>query len=119
MARANKDSINLYAECLCKRLGRETAHSSGTWGNGTAAVAFFLKKAGVADSEFFDDCSGLSKQNHITPHSLVRVKSNYFFSPNRDAFISSLSIAVLDGTLEELLPRHRSSPPGLGKERLC
>jgi D-alanyl-D-alanine carboxypeptidase/D-alanyl-D-alanine-endopeptidase (penicillin-binding protein 4) len=102
LARANKDSINLYAECLCKRLGREASHSTGTWENGTAAVASFLKKAGVADSEFFlDDGSGLSKQNHITPHALVRVLSYDFFSPNHDAFVSSLSIAGVDGTLED------------------
>ena len=102
LARANKDSINLYAESLCKRLGHETSHSSGTWENGTAAVAAFLKKAGVGDAEYFlDDGSGLSKQNHITPHALVRVLTYDFFSANRDIFVSSLSIAGVDGTLEE------------------
>ena len=42
IARANKDSINLYAECLCKRLGFAASGTSGTWENGTAAVSEFL-----------------------------------------------------------------------------
>jgi PBP4 family serine-type D-alanyl-D-alanine carboxypeptidase len=102
LARANKDSINLYAESLCKRLGNEATHSSGTWENGTAAVGAFLTKAGVPESEFqLDDGSGLSKQNHITPNALVRVLRYDFFSKNHDAFLNSLSIAGVDGTLEE------------------
>ena len=43
LARANKDSMNLYAESLCKRLGFEVAHTSGSWENGTAAVGSFSK----------------------------------------------------------------------------
>src|SRR5262249_37759343 len=38
MARANKDSMNLYAECLCKRLGADVTGQSGSWQNGPAAV---------------------------------------------------------------------------------
>ena len=29
--RANKDSMNLYAEALCKRLGREVSGEPGSW----------------------------------------------------------------------------------------
>jgi D-alanyl-D-alanine carboxypeptidase/D-alanyl-D-alanine-endopeptidase (penicillin-binding protein 4) len=102
LARANKDSINLYAESLCKRLGHESSHASGSWENGTAAVGAFLKKAGVSESEFdLDDGSGLSKKNHISPGALVRVLTYDFFSPNRDAFLNSLSITGVDGTLED------------------
>ena len=32
--RSNKDSKNLYAECLCKRLGFESAGQPGSWKNG-------------------------------------------------------------------------------------
>jgi serine-type D-Ala-D-Ala carboxypeptidase/endopeptidase (penicillin-binding protein 4) len=101
LARANKDSINVYAECLCKRLGHETSHAAGSWENGTAAVGAFLRKAGVAETEFhLDDGSGLSRQNRISPHALGRVLSYDFHSRNHDAFINSLSIAGVDGTLE-------------------
>lgn len=102
LARANKDSVNLYAESLCKRLGHEVTHASGSWENGTAAVGAFLKKAGVAETEFhLDDGSGLSRQDHISPHALVRVLTYDFFSPNHDAFLNSLSVAGSDGTLAE------------------
>lgn len=102
LARANKDSVNLYAESLCKRLGHETTGLSGSWENGTAAVGSFLKKAGVAESEFkLDDGSGLSKHNAVSPHALVRVLAYDFYGKNRDAFVNSLSISGVDGTLED------------------
>jgi D-alanyl-D-alanine carboxypeptidase/D-alanyl-D-alanine-endopeptidase (penicillin-binding protein 4) len=101
LARANKDSVNLYAECLAKRLGFAATGQSGSWENGTAAVGAFLKKAGVAETEFkLDDGCGLSKQNRISPNAIVRVLMYDYFSPNRQAFLSSLSIAGSDGTLE-------------------
>lgn len=102
LARANKDSVNLYAESLCKRLGHEVSGQSGSWENGTAAVGAFLKKAGVADAEFkLDDGSGLSKQNAVSPHALVRVLAHDFYGKNRDTFVNSLSIAGVDGTLDD------------------
>ena len=101
LARANKDSINLYAESLCKRLGFAVTGQSGSWDNGTSAVGAFLKKAGVDESEFhLDDGSGLSKQNHISPNAITKVLTYDYFSDNRQAFFSSLSVAGTDGTLE-------------------
>ena len=102
LARANKDSVNMYAESLCKRLGHEVSHESGSWENGTAAVGAFLKKAGVPESQFhLDDGSGLSRQDRVAPHVLIRVLTYDFFSPNHDTFLNSLSVSGSDGTLEE------------------
>ncbi|HSZ59058.1 MAG TPA: D-alanyl-D-alanine carboxypeptidase/D-alanyl-D-alanine-endopeptidase [Tepidisphaeraceae bacterium] len=102
LARANKDSINLYAECLCKRLGHEVSEQPGSWENGTAAVGEFLKRVGAGATEFhLDDGSGLSKQNLISPHALARVLEYDFNSKNHDAFLASLSVSGVDGTLEE------------------
>jgi D-alanyl-D-alanine carboxypeptidase/D-alanyl-D-alanine-endopeptidase (penicillin-binding protein 4) len=102
LARANKDSINLYAECLCKRLGHEDFNEPGSWENGTAAVGKFLTRVGAAPSEFhLDDGSGLSKHNQISPHALARVLECDFCGKNRDAFVASLSVAGVDGTLED------------------
>jgi D-alanyl-D-alanine carboxypeptidase/D-alanyl-D-alanine-endopeptidase (penicillin-binding protein 4) len=99
--RANKDSVNLYAECLCKRLGADLAKSSGTWQNGTAAVAAFLKRVGVPEPEFqLDDGCGLSKENRISPHALASVLGFDFAGKNHNAFFDSLSVAGVDGTLE-------------------
>ena len=102
LARANKDSVNLYAESLCKRLGHEASQEAGSWENGAAAVGAFLKKTGVAETEFkLDDGSGLSKHNAISPHALVRVLTYDYFSKNREAYQSSLSAAGEDGTLSD------------------
>lgn len=102
LARCNKDSMNLYAESLCKRLGYESTHVSGSWESGVAVVGTFLKKAGVGDGEFkLDDGSGLSRGDAITPHALARVLIYDHFSRNNDLFFASLSIAGVDGTLDD------------------
>lgn len=102
LARCNKDSMNVYAESLCKRLGYETTLSSGSWESGTAAVAAFLKKAGVPDAEFkLDDGSGLSRTNAISPHGLAQVLIYDFYSKNHDLFFNSLAVAGVDGTLDD------------------
>jgi D-alanyl-D-alanine carboxypeptidase/D-alanyl-D-alanine-endopeptidase (penicillin-binding protein 4) len=102
LARANKDSINLYAECLCKRLGHEVSQEPGSWENGAAAVGQFLRRVGAGPSEFqLDDGSGLSKHNVISPHALARVLEYDFCGKNRDTLVSSLSVSGVDGTLED------------------
>ena len=102
LARANKDSVNLYAESLCKRLGFDASRQSGSWENGTAAVAAFLRHAGVPEDQFkLDDGSGLSKQNVISPHALVRVLTYDFHGKNHEAFLNSLAVAGVDGTLDD------------------
>jgi D-alanyl-D-alanine carboxypeptidase/D-alanyl-D-alanine-endopeptidase (penicillin-binding protein 4) len=106
LARANKDSMNLYAETLSKRLGHEAQAPAekkpGSWATGTVAVADFLRKIGVDEKEFaLDDGCGLSKHNVISPHALTRVLTHEFHGRNRDQYLASLSIAGVDGTLED------------------
>jgi D-alanyl-D-alanine carboxypeptidase/D-alanyl-D-alanine-endopeptidase (penicillin-binding protein 4) len=102
ISRANKDSMNLYAECVCKRLGAAVSHESGSWQNGPAAVGGFLLKAGVPSDQFhLDDGCGLSKQNLISASALVSVLSYDHYAPAGKVFADSLSIAGADGTLKE------------------
>lgn len=102
LARANKDSMNIYAESLCKRLGYATTHQSGSWANGTAAVGAFLRKAGASPDQFhLDDGSGLSKLNNISPETICRLLTYDFLSPNRQTLMSSLAVAGIDGTLDD------------------
>ena len=99
--RANKDSMNLYAEALCKRLGREASGQPGTWANGAAAMGEFLKRTGVTDDQFkLDDGSGLSRENAISPDAILKILAHNFQSSHRDAFMSSLAVAGEDGTFE-------------------
>jgi D-alanyl-D-alanine carboxypeptidase/D-alanyl-D-alanine-endopeptidase (penicillin-binding protein 4) len=102
LARANKDSMNLYAECLCKRLGRDASGRPGSWAGGTLAVADFLRSVGAADDEFhLDDGCGLSRENVISPRALAKVLSHEFHSKNKEAYFVSLSVAGVDGTLDD------------------
>jgi serine-type D-Ala-D-Ala carboxypeptidase/endopeptidase (penicillin-binding protein 4) len=102
LARCNKDSMNLYAESLCKRLGFAATNASGSWENGTAAVGAYLKSIGIAETEFrLDDGSGLSKENAISAHALTSVLIRDFHGKSRDTFLASLSVAGSDGTLED------------------
>jgi D-alanyl-D-alanine carboxypeptidase/D-alanyl-D-alanine-endopeptidase (penicillin-binding protein 4) len=109
IGRANKDSMNLYAECLCKRLGADAnGGGGGSWANGTAAVGAFLRKVGVPADQFrLDDGCGLSKSNLVTAGAVTQVLTYDFASPNADAFMATLAVAGQDGTL---LDRFAHSP---------
>jgi D-alanyl-D-alanine carboxypeptidase/D-alanyl-D-alanine-endopeptidase (penicillin-binding protein 4) len=99
--RANKDSMNLYAECLCKRLGF-ARYGQGTWKTGTTAVADFLRLLKIPSSQYaLDDGCGLSKSNAISAHLMVTVLMHDYFGPNSDVWIGSLAVAGQDGTLAE------------------
>jgi D-alanyl-D-alanine carboxypeptidase/D-alanyl-D-alanine-endopeptidase (penicillin-binding protein 4) len=101
IARANKDSMNLYAECLCKRIGAAMSGQSGSWENGTAATAAFLQSLDVSKDEFnLDDGCGLSKKNSISPNAMAKVLEHNFYSKQHDAFMNSLAVAGVDGTFE-------------------
>lgn len=102
LTRANKDSMNLYAECLVKRLGAAVSGQSGSWSNGPAAVGEFLKKVGVSESEFrLDDGCGLSKQNAMSASAMVKTLTYDYFGPNSKLFAGTLSVAGVDGTLDD------------------
>jgi serine-type D-Ala-D-Ala carboxypeptidase/endopeptidase (penicillin-binding protein 4) len=99
--RANKDSMNLYAECLCKRLGF-ARHGQGTWKTGTAAVGDFLSSLQIPKSQYvLDDGCGLSKNNAISAHLMVSVLMHDYFGPNAETWMASLAVAGEDGTLAE------------------
>jgi D-alanyl-D-alanine carboxypeptidase/D-alanyl-D-alanine-endopeptidase (penicillin-binding protein 4) len=101
LQRANRESKNLYAECLCKRLGAEVSNEPGSWKNGGEANAAFLKKVGVPSNQFqLDDGSGLSKENLITASAIARVLCHDYFSTDAAMFKDSLAVAGGDGTLK-------------------
>ena len=102
IARANKDSMNLYAEALCKRVGAKVSGESGSWSNGPPAVGAFLQSLGVSADQFsFDDGCGLSKKNVISPGAILAVLEHEYRSKHRDAYLTSLAVAGVDGTLKD------------------
>lgn len=102
IARANKDSMNLYAEALCKRLGYAVSGEPGSWTNGPAAVEAFVSSLDVpADQISLDDGCGLSRQNTVSASAISKVLQHVYFSPNRQVYIDSLAVAGVDGTLDD------------------
>jgi D-alanyl-D-alanine carboxypeptidase/D-alanyl-D-alanine-endopeptidase (penicillin-binding protein 4) len=98
IARANKDSMNLYAEALCKRLGAQVSGQSGSWENGLPVLRSFLSRAGVDPSQYsLDDGCGLSHKNIISPQALTKVLIYDYFGKNKAAFMASMGIAGVDG----------------------
>jgi serine-type D-Ala-D-Ala carboxypeptidase/endopeptidase (penicillin-binding protein 4) len=101
ISRANKDSMNLYAECVCKRLGFASS-GQGTWASGTAAVGKFLQSLQISSSEYaLDDGCGLSKHNAISAHLMTAVLSHDFFGPDAQEWMKCLAVAGEDGTLTD------------------
>jgi len=101
LARANKDSMNLYAESLCKRLGF-AASGEGTWATGTREMGAFLQKVGVPATSFrLVDGSGLSKTNKVTAGAIVKVLAHDFAGPNKKLYLGTLAIAGVDGTISD------------------
>jgi serine-type D-Ala-D-Ala carboxypeptidase/endopeptidase (penicillin-binding protein 4) len=101
LAKTNKDSINLYAEALGKRAAAQATGEEGSWAGLGRVQAQFMQKLGAAsDGLVFDDASGLSKVNAVSPDAFVAALRHVFHSDNRELYIKSMSIGGADGTLE-------------------
>lgn len=102
--RCNKDSQNLFAEALFKRMGRKVTGRPGSWDNGAAAMRIFLHQLLGARSASISiaDGSGMSRDNKITSRAMVDVLSAMARDPKlNEVFINSLSVAGEDGTLRK------------------
>jgi D-alanyl-D-alanine carboxypeptidase/D-alanyl-D-alanine-endopeptidase (penicillin-binding protein 4) len=107
-----RDSDNFVAEMLLKQLG-STLGRAGTTAAGAAVVAEALAGAGVPlVGVRLADGSGLSRLDRATPEALVAILLAGNADPAiRDAFLASLAVAGVDGTL-----RHRlESLPARGR----
>ena len=96
----NKESRNLYAECLLRLLGARLA-SEGSAAAGRLAVGEFLRRQGVRTEGWgLEDGSGLSRANVVTPAGLVDLLAAMDRHPYAAAFRDSLPVAGADGTLK-------------------
>ncbi len=103
--RLNKNSQNLFAEALCKILGRafEAAQGHdvrGSWEAGGRAIRAFFAKYAIAPGGFrLIDGSGLARENRITAHLATDTLAVMFHHPSGQLYRESLSVAGQDGTL--------------------
>ncbi len=103
----NKESQNLHAEMLLRLLGREKG-TAGTIEAGSEVLRGLLTQADIRSDEYiFYDGSGLSRQNLVTPHAIVKLL--YFASkqPWGEQYAATLPVAGTDGTLAD---RFRNTP---------
>src|SRR5512147_399298 len=92
----NKVSQNLHAELMLRLLGREKGNG-GTIEAGLEVMRSFLLQAGIHSDEYvFFDGSGLSRQNLVTPHALVRLLRYVDSQPWGPRFEDTLPVAGLD-----------------------
>lgn len=108
LARCNKNSQNLFADAMLKRMGRAYTGAPGGWNNGAAAVRAFLSERALgpaaAAAVSIADGSGLSRDNRVTSRILVDLLTWMYRHPvYGPIYRDSLSIAGRDGSLTHRL----------------
>ena len=105
----NKTSQNLHAELGLRLIGKQT-QNNGSYDGGLTALKKFLRAAGLKEEEFFlTDGSGLSRRDLITPAAMVRLLIYDAKQPWGAAFIETLPVGGVDGSLTE---RFANTPAG-------
>lgn len=104
-AKTMKPSQNLYTETILWTLGEQLGNKSNpkqtSAERGIAVVRNFLNEIGVAPDGLIQyDGSGLSRHNLVTPAALLRVYSYMAKSKYSAAWLDSLTIGGVDGTLK-------------------
>jgi D-alanyl-D-alanine carboxypeptidase/D-alanyl-D-alanine-endopeptidase (penicillin-binding protein 4) len=99
----NKVSDNLSAEVLLKTLAAERYGSPGTARKGLSVVKEYIAGFGIDTSKIvMADGSGLSRYNLLSPATTTKLlESVYKDGRHYDAFLRSLPIAGIDGTLKK------------------
>lgn len=121
LSHLNKNSDNLYADCLFKKMGLIDAQSLvGTWQAGATALKCFLEiKLGINPQDIkIVDGSGLSRYNLVSPHQIVTALAWASQQPFFDSFLKSLAVVGIDGTLKnrmlDLSPKVKAKTGAIG-----
>jgi len=100
--RANKNSVNMMAEGLLKRLGHDATKQAGSWTNGTEAVMSYVVGVGVPASWVtLDDGSGLSNKNRVAARAFTQVLAHVAERTDGDAYVGTFAVPGEEGTLRK------------------
>ncbi len=104
LTRCNRDSKNIYAECLLKRIVPARTQQPGSWSQGAAlirAVLFErLESRQLAAQVVIADGSGLSRDNRIAPGTMTMWLGSFYTDEKLGpVFIDSMADAAETGTL--------------------
>ena len=102
IARVNKHSNNVMARQLLYTLSAEVLGEPGTELGGREVVANWLNDNGfVFDTLTFDNGAGLSRESRMTARDMGAMLEFAWKQPYMPEYVSSLSLAGLDGTLRQ------------------
>lgn len=115
-----KPSQNLYTELILRALGEQLGDkndsSKTSEQRGIEVVSAFLRQAGIAGGDVVQyDGSGLSRHNLITPDSAVALYSYMAKSRHASAWMNSLTIGGVDGTLRNRFKGTKAQANARGK----
>jgi D-alanyl-D-alanine carboxypeptidase/D-alanyl-D-alanine-endopeptidase (penicillin-binding protein 4) len=97
----NKVSQNLHAELMLRLLGREKG-TAGTIDAGLEVLRGWLMQVDIRPEEYvFYDGSGLSRENLVTPHAIVKLLTYIAQQPWGVQFEDTLPVGGVDGTLAD------------------
>ncbi|NLI00956.1 MAG: D-alanyl-D-alanine carboxypeptidase/D-alanyl-D-alanine-endopeptidase [Chthonomonadales bacterium] len=107
VARLNKPSDNLAAECMLRAIGR-TKRTPGDVPSGRSRALQWFSDIGMdTRGVIIADGSGLSRQNYVTARNVLTLLRHMTMHPAGEAFRNSLPVAGVDGTLRN---RMKGSP---------
>jgi PBP4 family serine-type D-alanyl-D-alanine carboxypeptidase len=95
----NKPSDNYFAEELLKGLGA-SFRGSGTTAAGCTVAEQFLRSIGLKKGFRIRDGSGLSYQDKLSAHTVIKILGAMKKRPDFRVFRRSLAVAGVDGTLK-------------------
>lgn len=110
-----KPSQNLYTDLLLAHVGALAAATNSTAGGtseeaGVARLRLFLAKAGVRENDlFFEEGSGLSRNNLATPNATVALLQFMARHAAARAYEDALPVAGVDGSLRNRLKGARTT----------
>jgi D-alanyl-D-alanine carboxypeptidase/D-alanyl-D-alanine-endopeptidase (penicillin-binding protein 4) len=106
ITRCNRDSQNLYAESLIKRVGGAMTGQPGSWLNGAAIIRLVvherLGSAALSSTLRVADGSGLSRDNRVAPATITAWLDSFHKDERLgETFIDSLAVGGQTGTLRK------------------
>ncbi len=100
VARVNKHSNNVMARQILYTLGAEVAGPPGTEESGKSVIRQWLKDNGLASTSIeLENGAGLSRDTRTTARDMAEMLQFAWRQPYMPEYLSSMSLAGLDGTL--------------------
>ncbi len=100
-----KESDNLYADCIFKKIASCNHLTPATWTNASNVLYNFLEDILQVSSRecVIKDGSGRSRYNLISPQHIVKLLTFAYKQPYYAIFLDNFPINGIDGTLKERL----------------